>query len=219
MRGLWMKDFLAIKKSAKIFLIFMGVAVFNGYTSGSPTSVFLFMTVFFVSFAPSTIFYDQKNHGMTYIFTLPIRKSTYIIQKQLLTFAICMASVVVSILLVLGVLQFLVEGFSISNESILLQSMLSLLIGCTYGALAIPIFLKFGSEHAQEAMFGVIAIFVGGGFLIEGLGIMQSSLVLNITQALTSLSAIQLSVGVLAITAAMLAISTVVSQRFIQIAD
>lgn len=27
MRGLWMKDFLAIKKSAKTFLIFMGVAV------------------------------------------------------------------------------------------------------------------------------------------------------------------------------------------------
>lgn len=219
MRGLWMKDFLAIKKNVKIFLLFIVIAIFNGYTSGSADSVFLFMTFLFVSFAPSTIFYDQSNHGLTYIFTLPIKKSTYVIQKQLLTVATSLASILISLLLILGVLRFLIDDFSVSNESLLIQSMLALFAGCLYGALAIPMYLKFGSENARTAMFIVIAIFVGGGFLIESLGIMQSNLILGIIQGLASLSVIQLSVGVLVFTAVMLTISTVVSQRFIQIAD
>lgn len=214
MRGLWVKDLLLLQKQLKTFLIFMVIAAFNAYTIKSVPVIFIFMTFFFVTTAASTIFYDQENHGFLYLFTLPTRKKDYVIQKQLLILASSLVAVLLSLVLIFLMMQFDPE-LQASAEELLYTALAGFFLGCLYGAIITPLYLRYGTEKARMLLFAIMGVFALAGILIQKTGVLEGMMDSSFIASVEAFNSLQITGLILALTGAVMVLSTLVSQRFI----
>lgn len=215
MRGLWVKDLLLLQKQLKTFLMFMLIAAFNAYTIKSVPVIFIFMTFFFVTTAASTIFYDQENHGFLYLFTLPTRKKDYVIQKQLLILASSLVAAGLSIVLIFGMMQFDPE-LQASAQDLLYNALYSFFYGCFYGAIITPLYLRYGTEKARVFIFAIIGILAMVIILLQKTGVLDRLENSDFIASVAAFNPLQITGLILALSIAMLGISTIVSRRFIE---
>lgn len=215
MRGLWVKDLLLLQKQLKTFLIFMVIAAFNAYTIKSVPVIFIFMTFFFVTTAASTIFYDQENHGFLYLFTLPTRKKDYVIQKQLLILASSLVAVVLSLVLIFLMMQFDPE-LQASAQSLLYTALSGFFFGYLYGAIITPLYLRYGTEKARMLLFAIMGVFALVGILIQKTGALEGIMDSSFIASVEAFNSLQITGLILALTGAVMVLSTVVSRRFIE---
>ncbi|MFL2098486.1 ABC-2 transporter permease [Marinilactibacillus psychrotolerans] len=216
MKGLWIKDLLMLKKQWKLFALFMLITVFNGYVNQSVDFVFLLMSFFFVTIATTTILYDQENQGYIYLFALPIKKMKYVIQKELLIIVLIVTSIIMSLLFV-GVMVLFRDNFTISGEKLIGLSSAALLFGCITGSVLTPLYLKFGSEQARLVVLILMGLIFGGGFLAQQTGFISWLISSGFLTTISALSVIQLAGISVIIVAVFTSISTVISERIIQI--
>lgn len=216
MKGLWIKDLLMLKKQWKLFALFMLITVFNGYVNQSVDFVFLLMSFFFVTIATTTILYDQENQGYIYLFALPIKKMKYVIQKELLIIFLILTSIIMSLLFV-GVMVLFRDNFTISGEKLIGLSSAALLFGCITGSVLTPLYLKFGSEQARLVVLILMGLIFGGGFLAQQTGFISWLISSGFLTTISALSVIQLAGISVIIVAVFTSISTVISERIIQI--
>lgn len=215
MRVLWVKDLLLLQKQLKTFLMFMVIAAFNAYTIKSVPVIFIFMTFFFVTTAASTIFYDQENHGFLYLFTLPTRKKDYVIQKQLLILASSLVAAGLSIVLIFGMMQFDPE-LQASAQDLLYNALYSFFYGCFYGAIITPLYLRYGTEKARVFIFAIIGILAMVIILLQKTGVLDRLENSDFIASVAAFNPLQITGLILALSIAMLGISTIVSRRFIE---
>ncbi|KAF1302886.1 ABC-2 transporter permease [Enterococcus saccharolyticus] len=216
MRSLWMKDYLLLKKQFMTYLIFLGIAIFNIYATQSIEIGFLFLSFGFVSLAVATLYYDQENEGLTYLFSLPITKGQYVVQKELLIlFSSLVACLIATILA--GLVSYIHYGLMMPLDKLLLIIGTALLLGCFYGAIVTPLYLKFNSEQARVVMFLTIGGFVAVGFLVEKTPILKVILEWGGIQFLTSATSIQLSLLLVGLSLLVSAISAVISHKIIKV--
>ncbi|MFL2072212.1 ABC-2 transporter permease [Marinilactibacillus psychrotolerans] len=216
MKGLWIKDLLMLKKQWKLFALFMLITVFNGYANQSVDIVFMLMSFFFVTVATTTILYDQENQGFTYLFTLPIKKMKYVIQKELLIIFLILTSIIMSLFFV-GVMVLSQDNFTISGEKLILLSSVALLFGCLTGSILTPLYLKFGSEQARLVVLILMGTIFGGGFLAQKTGFISWLTSNGFLDTISTMSAIQLAGVSVVIVAVFTSVSAVISERVIQI--
>lgn len=216
MKGLWIKDLLTLKKQRNMFLIFMLITIFNGYVNQSVDIIFLLMSFFFVSVATTTIFYDQENKGLLYLFTLPTKGIKYVVQKELLILASVLISIIMSMIFV-GIIVLSQNTLIIGSEKLIEISSSALLVGCLTGNVIIPLYLKFGSEQARVIMLILISLFIAGGVLTQQAGVIKWVSSSEILQVFENISTIHLA-GI-SITAVLIVtiISTIISERIIRI--
>jgi hypothetical protein len=214
MRGLWVKDLLLLQKQLKTFLIFMIIAAFNAYTIKSVPVIFIFMTFFFVTTAASTIFYDQENHGFLYLFTLPTRKKDYVIQKQLLILVSSLVAVGLSLVLIFLMMQFDPELHA-SAQELLYTALTGFFLGCLYGAIITPLYLRYGTEKARMLLFVIMGVFALAGILIQKTGVLEGIMDSSLISSVESFNSLQITGLVLALVSAVMVFSTLVSQRYI----
>jgi 4-hydroxybenzoate polyprenyltransferase len=214
MKGLWVKDLLLLQKQLKTFLIFMVIAAFNAYTIKSVPVIFIFMTFFFVTTAASTIFYDQENHGFLYLFTLPTRKKDYVIQKQLLILASSLVAVVASLILILLMMQFDPE-LRASSEELFYTALTGFFLGCLYGAIITPLYLRYGTEKARMLLFAIMGVFALVGILIQKTGVLEGMMDSSFIASVEAFNSLQITGLVLVLVSVNLVLSTLVSRRFI----
>lgn len=216
MKGLWIKDLLMLKKQWKLFALFMLITVFNGYANQSVDIVFMLMSFFFVTVATTTILYDQENQGFTYLFTLPIKKMKYVIQKELLIIFLILTSIIMSLFFV-GVMILSQDNFTISGEKLILLSSVALLFGCLTGSILTPLYLKFGSEQARLVVLILMGTIFGGGFLAQKTGFISWLTSNGFLDTISTMSAIQLAGVSVVIVAVFTSVSAVISERVIKI--
>ena len=214
MRGLWVKDLLLLQKQLKTLLMFMLIAAFNAYTIKSVPVVFIMMAFFFVTTSASTIFYDQENHGFLYLFTLPMRKKDYVIQKQLLILASSLVAVVLSLVLIFLMMQVDPE-LQASAESLLYTALSGFFFGCLYGAIITPLYLRYGTEKARMLLFAIMGVFALAGILIQKTGVIEGMMDSSFIASVEAFNSLQITGLVLALTSAVLVLSTLISRRFI----
>ena len=214
MRGLWVKDLLLLQKQLKTLLMFMLIAAFNAYTIKSVPVVFIMMAFFFVTTTSSTIFYDQENHGFLYLLTLPTRKKDYVIQKQLLILASSLVAVVLSIVLIFLMMQFDPE-LRASAQELLYTALVGFFLGCLYGAIITPLYLRYGTEKARMLLLAIMGVFALVGILIQKTGVLEGMMDSSFIASAEAFNSLQITGLVLALTGAVMVLSTLVSQRFI----
>ena len=84
MKGLLVKDFKLMKGQKNFFLIIAAIAASTAFFSDD-TSFFMGFLPFILSmFALSTISYDEFDNGNAFLFTLPISRTGYTIEKYCL---------------------------------------------------------------------------------------------------------------------------------------
>ena len=89
MKALFIKDWKLLKNQGKMFgavLVFYGLLAVMDNSMGQ--SILGFFPFLFGLFTISTISYDEYQHGMTYLMTLPIKRKTYVTEKYLFAMAL-----------------------------------------------------------------------------------------------------------------------------------
>ena len=196
MKGLLVKDFLLMIKSKKVILFMLFIGIIGGINDISFATGYILMVLAILSL--STISYDEANHGLNTLFTLPISKSDYVKEKYL--FSLIITGIGFVFVTILGC--FSKSGFM---ETFIIVSTALLLL-----ALSLPFQLKEGNEKGRIVLFVVV---FGCTFLFAFLNQFFSEFFESMEETLNALDPTMFSVGLLITSIILYIISMMISIR------
>lgn len=184
MKGLYVKDLHILAKQKLFFLATIFLTVMNAYNLQTLVLVPLFMIFFVLSIIFTTITLDEMNHGFTFLFTMPISRKKYVIEKYFLCYIGTIAAILLSILILM--IMNTMQGRTIDLKSLLLVLASVFTAGSFYISLILPFYFKFGEGKSRMIIMVVMAIifffvFLGKG-LFERLGIDIVAILLHISK-------------------------------------
>ena len=150
MKGLLIKDYKLMLGQKSFLGMAALMAVLYLIIYKDPIVAVVFITVMCTMFTVSTLSYDEYENGMAYLFTLPISRNTYVLEKYAFALVNC---------IVTGVIK--VRGLAISQSD-----MYSGLAGACFVSIImisymIPLYIKFGIEKSRiVSVSGMAAIFL-----------------------------------------------------------
>lgn len=212
MKGLLIKDMRILLRQKMTLLIIVLLGVFMSMNGGNASFSLGYMMVVSATLVVTTISYDYFEKGMSFMFTLPITKKGYVLEKYLLAFMVELVMVVFSVLIqVVGILLgnpadwlvFLVTGVSCFVTAMVLI------------AVYIPVYIKFGPEKSRVAIFIVIGIIAAVTFLASKVKPVQDALI-ALAETLETMSAGQITAIGVAVFALVMLVSVVMSIRIME---
>ena len=174
MKGLLIKDFNLLKGQKQFFLVALAFAFLFLFLTDQYSFGIAYLIVMIVSFTVSTIAYDEYDNGNPFLFTLPVSRRGYVMEKYLFCLLTALGGCVLNLALIV-VLRFVKSESGANVEILLLTLGGALIAGILMMAIVVPLQLKFGSEKRQMAMIvGFVAFFAMiycGKSLIDELGL------------------------------------------------
>lgn len=163
MKGLLIKDLSLIKMQGRFLVIVAFLGVFMALNADNPTFVIGFMSYMGAIFTMNTISYDEFENGNAFLFSLPITRKMYAMEKYV--FGIIFGGIMSAFSTVLCVIFELCSGFgnfvSIAEAALWTIPMLLVML-----AVVIPIQLKFGGEKGRIVTIAAIGVAVGLGIAV-----------------------------------------------------
>lgn len=154
MKGLLIKDFKLLKNQ-KYFLLALLVISIVFLVKGEDTEFVLsYVGAMCSILILNTIAYDEYDNGMGYLFTFPIRRKDYVLEKYVFGILITSAALAAA-----GFSAFLLSAADYlqgDTAEILFSILLNMIVMILLQAMLIPIQLKFGSEKSRLVMMIVI---------------------------------------------------------------
>lgn len=159
MKGLMIKDLRIILAQKRYMLMVGAIGVFMALTQGDISFCIMYMTMVATIMAVSTLNYDSyEENGMAYLMMLPIKRSTYVLEKYL--FVSGMVAMVGIVFSMFGVLyNFLTYG-TLAWIDTLLYLLIAVVMGCVLMSVMLPANLKYGAEKSR-----VVMLVFGGSIL------------------------------------------------------
>ena len=171
-----------------------------------------YMMVVSAMLVVTTISYDYFENGMSFMFTLPISRKSYVVEKYVLALLV----------------ELVMAGFSVLIQvgSILLGNpadwMVLLItgVGCFVAAMLllavyIPVYIKCGPEKSRIVIFIVVGIVAVGTYLVAKVEAVQK-LLEQLIEALSKMSAMQITVIGVAIFVLVMLASVGISIRMLE---
>lgn len=163
MRGLLIKDFKLMKGQKNFFIITLVAAVGMAAFMDDASFVIGYMTFLGAMFTLSSISYDEFDNGNAFLFSMPITRRDYVVEKYVFGLIVGGAS------WILGT-AFTIAG-GIMNHSIIvpdtIMGALSLLpILLILLAVMLPFHFKFGGEKSRFAIICAVLIAFAIAFAI-----------------------------------------------------
>ena len=196
MKGLLVKDFLLMIKSKKVILFMLFIGIIGGINDISFATGYILMVLAILSL--STISYDEANHGLKTLFTLPISKSDYVKEKYLFS------------LIITGIGFALVAILNCFSKSGFMETFIILSTALLLLALSLPFQLKEGNEKGRIVLFVVV---FGCTFLFAFLNQFFSEFFESMEETLNALDPTMFSVGLLITSIILYIISMMISIR------
>lgn len=163
MRGFLWKDIELLKQNRSVAGIVLIMTIFMICVKNeSFIVIYLAMMGGFV--AMSTISYDEADHGMGFLMTLPSDRKTYVKEKYILGYGLSFSLFFVGIVLsrVIGMLR----GGTMERGEWLITCLFGILIIAVAMVVLIPVQLKFGSDNGRIVMASVFLGIFGTIYLI-----------------------------------------------------
>ncbi len=163
MKGLLIKDFRLLRVQKNFFFVILVVAV--GISIISEDSLFMvgFLSLVMSLFTLSTISYDEFDNGNAFLFTLPISRGGYAVEKY------CFGLLLGGGTWILAMLAaFMISGFkgTISVPNSLISGLAILPVILLMQAVMIPFQLKFGSEKGRIAIISTVGVVFAIGYAV-----------------------------------------------------
>ncbi len=170
MKGLWIKDLKLMTAQNYFFLLILLIAI-GMSISAEDVSMMTFslgFVPFVVSlFGLSTISYDEFDNGNAFLFTLPITRKEYVLEKYALSFVLAFVSLVMMFLFTIFMVA--QKGMMLDFDGWMIPFGLFALI-LLLQAIMIPFHLKFGQERGRIAIIVLIgALLLIATFIQKGL--------------------------------------------------
>ena len=159
MKGLLVKDFKLMKLQKNFFLLIVVIAVSMIAFTDDITFPLGFLTFVISLFTLSTISYDEFDNGNAFLFTLPITRTNYVVEKYCLSLLLgCSTWIVATVLTMIA--SILKSTFPVADIVMIALIILPIMI---------PFQLKFGGEKGRIALIGVIGlVFLIGAIIVKG---------------------------------------------------
>lgn len=154
MKGLLIKDVKLLKNQKQFFLVICIIGTLFLVTSNDPSFVITYMTLMFSIFTLSTISYDEHDNGAAYLFTLPISRQSYTMEKYVFGLITTMLAWVVFTAAALGATYY--RQIEIDLRQWLVIAVTYLAVALLLLAITIPIQFKFGTERSRIALIAVV---------------------------------------------------------------
>ena len=196
MKGLLVKDFLFMIKSKKVILFMLFIGIIGGINDISFAAGYILMFLAILSL--STISYDEANHGLNTLFTLPISKMDYVKEKYLFS------------LMITGIGFVFVTILGYFSKSDFMETLAILSTALFLLAISLPFQLKEGNEKGRIVLFVVV---FGCTFLFAFLNQFIPKFFESIESVLNTLDPIMFSVGLLITSIILYIISMMISIR------
>ena len=185
MKGLLFKD-LRYMLTQKSFIILILIIGFSLSLTQEDNELFVigYLTFMGIVLGMTSITMDDQEHNLTFLFTLPLSRRSYVLEKYL--FTVLMGMLFCCVALAFALLTRPFGDYQAPIDAILSTTCGALAGAILFSNIIIPLQLKFGAERARIA--GFIAM---GGFLaiifIAGL-LVNFADTLPLLQAIASLS-------------------------------
>lgn len=167
MAGLLLKDWKLMMQQKNTLLMVGVIAVMVAIGGADPGFVITYLTIIGVMYTMNTLSYDGADNGNAFLFTLPITRKEYVVEKYIFSIlgggAMCLYGVVLAyvISVVKGVLSVEYILMNIFAEFLLIIIILSFLL---------PIELKFGVEKARIIIVVVTLLLFAFGMAVAKVG-------------------------------------------------
>ena len=160
MYGLIVKDFRIITERKQTLVLFAAISFMLGL-AGKEAFMLGYLPFLIVALCVSTTAYDEMDHGLSFLMTLPINAKTYVREKYL--FCIIGGALATGVAVLLLFLLHGMQGQTLMASSDLeyLKTFLPLMLMAI--AFIIPVQLKFGAEKSKLVygiVFGAVAAIV-----------------------------------------------------------
>ena len=172
MKGLLIKDFRLMKVQKSFFLLITVIGVWGTLLSENVTSAIGFLTFVMSLFSVSSISYDEFDNGNAFLFSLPITRTIYVVEKYCFGLILGLGAWTVFTLLALvsnGFRRILPTGELMISAAMILPMFLVIL------AVMLPIQLRFGGEKGRIALIAALGILILLGLAVvkiaKGMGI------------------------------------------------
>ena len=196
MKGLLVKDFLLMRKSKYVILFMLAIGIIGGIKNISFAAGYILMFLAILSL--STISYDEANHGLNTLFTLPISKMDYVKEKYLFS------------LIITGIGFVFVTILGYFSKSDFMETLAILSTALFLLAIPLPFQLKEGNEKGRIVLFVVV---FGCTFLFAFLNQFFSEFFESMEETLNALDPTMFSVGLLITSIILYIISMMISIR------
>lgn len=213
MKGLLIKDFKLMKMQKRFFILILLVGVVITFSSYDVAFTTGFMAFVSSLFSISSISYDEFDNGNAFLFSLPISRRTYAVEKYIFgaILGCCAWMLAVIITTLVGFLKGIHPDTDTWLSAFLILSMMFVIL-----ALMLPFQLKFGGERGRIVLIGCLALLVVVvGLAVNGLELIGIDL-LAIFDAMPAVHAGLTSACVLIIALLLLGLSCLISIGIVQ---
>ncbi len=168
MKGLLIKDFKLMQMQKRFFLLILLVGVVITFSSYDVAFTTGFMAFVSSLFSISSISYDEFDNGNAFLFSLPISRRTYAVEKYI--FGAILGCCAWMLAVILTTLVGFFKGIYPDTE-MWLSAAFILAIMFMILALMLPFQLKFGGERGRIALIVCLVLVSVLGTLAELIGI------------------------------------------------
>ena len=159
-KGLIYKDLFLLKEAFPIValaVLFLLFTIILGF-SGGFLALCIMLMVFAVKVVESTLIYDETDGWDSFVLTAPVSRKEIIRSKYLLQILSLAGAFLISAVILL--LISLVPMFS-GEEWLFLMLFVGFCYALVYGAVVIPIYLKFGQHTSRYVAFAILVVVAG----------------------------------------------------------
>ncbi len=167
MKGLFWKDFALLKNQMRQMVLFILIAAFMTVFDEDATFQIGYCIMMFGILGLSTISYDEFDNGSAFLFTLPITRKQYVLEKMLFLLTMLLAGGAVAFTIL--ILNTVITGQNLTilaNIEFMMATWATLVIMLSC---ILPVELKYGAEKGRVAMVAVFAVFFAAGLLVKKL--------------------------------------------------
>lgn len=156
MKGLLIKDLKLMKNTRNSIVLILLIAVGMSSYIGDLSFIVTYLAVIGVTFAGSTVSYDEMDNGNAFLFSLPVSRRGYVTEKYLFGLLMSVGGWLTGTIVVIA--SGAIKGEMSPGEGI--QMALALLpLAIFLVALLFPLRLKFEGDKSRVVMVIVMGIF------------------------------------------------------------
>lgn len=189
MKGLLIKDFQLSLLNTRMLVVLFVISIFlTSSATGSPAFIIGYVTTVFFMFVLTSISYDEMDHSISFLFTLPISRKTYVREKYVFSLLCGLAGLVFSTVICF-LLGGLFQNMQLIGPDFLPIALMIYLVLLFLVAIMLPIQLKFGGDNGRIAIFLLFSICAAavyvGSRILERFNITEPDIIKFITLLLT----------------------------------
>ena len=173
MTGFFIKDLMMLKCQKQFFFIMGIMALIFLVMYDNPSFVFGYLTIMF-SFIPiTTLSYDDADNGSAYLFSLPVSRVGYVIEKYAFSLGFPLTAALVSFIVVSAACR--IKGYPVQAGELGVLALVSITVAILFLSVAIPVQIRFGSERSRMAagltFAALFAVCYAAGWVLTKAGI------------------------------------------------